>query len=125
MQNDELRRYLEFYQDLGVKTLYKRAPIAPAPAAAPVAQPSLSLTADQRPANGPVTDGQLSVAEEVTVGAGVGGAGVGAWVAVGGGAANVAVARDGSAPVAAGHCRMSKRWNMALLPNLSTCDEIT
>lgn len=40
MHNDDLRRYLEFYQDLGVKTLYKRAarvaPVLAAPPAAPV-----------------------------------------------------------------------------------------
>ncbi len=41
MDADQLRQYLEFYQDLGVKTVYKRepaatAPTAPAPAPAPV-----------------------------------------------------------------------------------------
>jgi len=48
MKREELRRYLEFYQDLGVKTLYRRIPQPVEQASAcvsPVAQPS-DLVAD-------------------------------------------------------------------------------
>jgi DNA polymerase len=41
MDADQLRQYLEFYQDLGVKTVYRRdAPARPSEAAAPASQPS-------------------------------------------------------------------------------------
>jgi uracil-DNA glycosylase len=42
VNNDELRRYLEFYQDLGVKTLFKREAVA----AMPVELPSLEPEGD-------------------------------------------------------------------------------
>lgn len=51
MDAEQLRRYLEFYQDLGIKTLYKR-PVEPARGAAPVAAPSELQAA--RPSAAPV-----------------------------------------------------------------------
>ncbi|HUS08381.1 MAG TPA: uracil-DNA glycosylase [Bryobacteraceae bacterium] len=47
MNSEEARRYLEFYKDLGVKTIYKQtlAPVA-APAAAPVVLPGLAPAGD-------------------------------------------------------------------------------
>jgi DNA polymerase len=49
MNRDELRRYLEFYQDLGMKTLYRRESLAveaPAQAAAAVGLPELAPQGD-------------------------------------------------------------------------------
>jgi len=40
MDAETLRRYLEFYQDLGVKTLYRKHAPAPPPALIPVAAPA-------------------------------------------------------------------------------------
>jgi uracil-DNA glycosylase family 4 len=45
MDADLLRRYLEFYQDLGIKTLYRRA--APAPETQPAAGGTACPTTDQ------------------------------------------------------------------------------
>jgi uracil-DNA glycosylase len=39
METDQLRRYLEFYQDLQIKTLYRRPTPAPTALSAPVAPP--------------------------------------------------------------------------------------
>src|ERR1700686_50867 len=46
LRPDLLKRYLEFYQDLGITTLYKREPLAapqPVPAQSPVALPPVAL----------------------------------------------------------------------------------
>jgi uracil-DNA glycosylase family 4 len=39
MDADLLRRYLEFYQDLGIATLYRRQPVTPAQPAKPAVEP--------------------------------------------------------------------------------------
>ena len=43
MSRDELRRYLAYYQDLGVKDIYKRSASAPAAAAAPKPAPVVEI----------------------------------------------------------------------------------
>src|SRR5579862_3078201 len=48
MDSELLRRYLEFYQDLGVKTIYK-----PKPAPAPEALPATALALPAEPAAEP------------------------------------------------------------------------
>lgn len=52
MHNDDLRRYLEFYQDLGIRNLYKRtAPIASpvAPPVAPAPKPVTIVSPEPEP----------------------------------------------------------------------------
>src|SRR5882724_11429361 len=47
MDAEQLRQYLEFYQDLGIKSVYRRTPVGVSPAAAPkpVAPPPVSTSA--------------------------------------------------------------------------------
>jgi DNA polymerase len=57
MDTDELRRYLEFYQDLGVKTVYKRdaPPAAAEPMAAqPVEPPTVAAPPPKMPSPPPI-----------------------------------------------------------------------
>src|SRR5262245_29118454 len=53
MDADTLRRYLEFYQDLGVKTLYRRgaAPRGESPAPVAVSAPPPIMVSDPSPAS--------------------------------------------------------------------------
>lgn len=51
MDRDELRRRLEFYQDLGIKDLYRRRPVP----AAVIQEPELAKTSTPRPVS-PVTE---------------------------------------------------------------------
>src|SRR5271157_1963512 len=59
METDLLRRYLEFYQDLGVKTLYRRTP-APAPAPS-----NLMPTAPHLPPLAPAGDTLPRILEDI------------------------------------------------------------
>jgi DNA polymerase len=58
MTRDQVRRYLEFYQDLGVKTLYRREATHPAAAAAEAPAPVL-------PAIEPPQDNLLKILEDI------------------------------------------------------------
>jgi uracil-DNA glycosylase family 4 len=61
MDADQLRQYLEFYQDLGIKTVYRRSAAAPAPAPvaeAPAAQPPSPQPIAAPPPPKPVTSSE-------------------------------------------------------------------
>jgi uracil-DNA glycosylase family 4 len=58
MDTDQLRRYLEFYQDLGIKTLYKAA--SPVPVAAPPVPKAMDL-----PSLAPQGDSLLKIIEDI------------------------------------------------------------
>ena len=62
MTKDEVRQYLEFYHDLGIKTLYRREPLAPS-------QPSVQLPApsDQSVvlSFGPAHDNLQKISEDI------------------------------------------------------------
>ncbi len=63
MDADTLRRHLEFYQDLGVKTLYRRTPApAPKPAAAP---PTPMPNAPELPPLAPAGDTLPHILEDI------------------------------------------------------------
>jgi DNA polymerase len=67
METDLLRRYLEFYQDLGIKTLYRQAPQAvsqPAPAPAPES-PTPMPTAPALPPLAPVGESLPRILEDI------------------------------------------------------------
>jgi uracil-DNA glycosylase len=64
MHADELRRRLEFYQDLGMKTLYKRAPAARQPAAAAKPEPAAKVEVVLPPLE-PAGDTLLKVLEDI------------------------------------------------------------
>jgi len=67
MTKDEVRRYLEFYQDLGVKTLYRRDAVAMAgskpPAAVP--EPPASTALPLVPPLSPVHDNLSKISEDI------------------------------------------------------------
>jgi uracil-DNA glycosylase family 4 len=78
MDADQLRRYLEFYQDLGVKTLYRQPrsvtlavvpqPVADSPAAAmPEAPPNapLEVPSEALPGLAPTNDSLLRILEDI------------------------------------------------------------
>ena len=75
MNSDDLRRYLEFYQDLGIKTLYRRPALVPEPPAAPVLeQPApVPVKAEQTmdapplilPSLEPANDSLLKIIEDI------------------------------------------------------------
>jgi DNA polymerase len=58
MTEDQVRRYLEFYQDLGVKTIFRREASSPAVAAPAIAEPVL-------PALEPANDNLLKILEDI------------------------------------------------------------
>ncbi|HTS47491.1 MAG TPA: uracil-DNA glycosylase [Bryobacteraceae bacterium] len=62
MTQEEVRRYLEFYQDLGIKTLFRRE-AADAPAAAP--QPAAIVEAPALPTLEPAGDTLLKILEDI------------------------------------------------------------
>jgi DNA polymerase len=69
MDAELLRQYLEFYQDLGIKTLYRQAPPAPAVAAAPPPEtpaiaPSTVIAMDLPPL-APTNDTLFKIIEDI------------------------------------------------------------
>jgi len=63
MHNDELRRYLEFYQDLGVKTLYKRAaPAKPVTIVSPEPEPPTMI---ELPPLAPAGDSMAAIRADI------------------------------------------------------------
>ena len=62
MTQEEVRRYLEFYQDLGIKTLFRREAVH-APAAAP--QPAAIVGAPSLPTLEPAGDTLLKILEDI------------------------------------------------------------
>src|SRR5258707_13969600 len=68
MDAEQLRQYLEFYQDLGVKSLYRRTAPAPAPPVAearPVARTEPAPTPMQLPPLAPSDDSLLKIIEDI------------------------------------------------------------
>jgi len=71
MDADDLRNYLEFYQDLGVKDLYRKAappPVAPEPRAVvtpAVVTPAVAASAPELPPLAPEGDTLLKILEDI------------------------------------------------------------
>ena len=66
MDADQLRQYLEFYQDLGIKTLYRRpAETRAAEAPAPTPQPEAASLPMELPPLAPAHDTLLSILEDI------------------------------------------------------------
>jgi uracil-DNA glycosylase family 4 len=68
MDAELLRQYLEFYQDLGIKTLYRQAPPAPAVAAAPPETPAIAaktVIAMDLPPLAPTNDTLFKIIEDI------------------------------------------------------------
>jgi uracil-DNA glycosylase len=61
MTKDEIRRYLEFYQDLGVKTVFARAATAGASASEPVESVQIASPASQLPSAPEATPAPLKL----------------------------------------------------------------
>jgi len=63
MDTDQLRQYLEFYQDLGIRTLYARATDAPAPS--PVPREEAKAKAMDLPSLAPQGDTLLQIIQDI------------------------------------------------------------